>query len=66
MHTVVAAKFDLTDEKQRFILGVIQRTHTGRWPLWRAFGMVQVGRYIYEAAQWRTSRNQAPQFSLLR
>ena len=54
-----AAKLDLTDEEQRFIHDAIQRTHTGRRPLWRALAMRQVGLILYEAAQWHPHRDDA-------
>ena len=63
----LVAKLDLSDENQRIIQTLIERTHTGRWPVWRSLGMRRLGGLIFEAVQWsprrRTSR---PQYSLLR
>lgn len=63
----VTVKLDLTDEKQHFIHGAIHRMHTGRWPLFRAFAMRQVGTIIYEVAEWQPRRNKKrPRFTVLR
>ena len=63
----VVTKLDLSDENQRIIQTLIERTHTGRWPLWRSLGMRQAGELIFEAVQWVPRRRSAsPKFSLLR
>lgn len=63
----IVATLDLSNERQRFIHTFIQRTHTGRWPLWRSLGMRQVGLVIFEAVVWWPRRHgQSPKFSLLR
>lgn len=63
----VVATLDLSNENQKIIHTFIQRTHTGRWPLWRSLGMRQVGLVIFEAVEWRPRRHgQSPKFSLLR
>lgn len=48
----IAARLDLTDEGQRRLHALIQRFHTGRWPLFRCLGMRQVNGVIYEAVEW--------------
>jgi hypothetical protein len=50
---VIAAKLDLSDDNQRTMHDFIRRSHTGRWPLWRALAMRQVGPYIFEVAGWQ-------------
>lgn len=63
----LVATLDLSNEHQRLIHTLIQRTHTGRWPLWRSLGMRQVGLVVFEAVEWCPRRRSAsPQFSLLR
>jgi len=63
----IVAKLDLSDENQRIIQTLIERTHTGRWPLWRSLGMRQAGGLIFEAVQWMPRRRStASRFSLLR
>ncbi len=49
----IAARLDLSDEKQRFVHDAIRRTHTGRWPLWQALAMRQIGPFLVEAVRWR-------------
>lgn len=61
----VLATLDLADERQRILHSAMQRMHTGRWPLFRALGMRQEGRYIYEAVRWRPTRQGSPQFALV-
>jgi len=66
---VIVANLDLSDEHQRTMHDTIRRSHCGRWPLWRALAMRQVGPYIFEAAccpprSRRTSRRAS--FCLLR
>jgi hypothetical protein len=48
----VVAKLNLADEGQRRLHDLIQRFHTGRWPLFRCLGMRQVNGVLYEAVQW--------------
>lgn len=63
----LVATLDLSNEHQRLIHTFIQRTHTGRWPLWRSLGMRQVGLAIFEAVEWfPRRRGPSPKFSLLR
>lgn len=64
---VIVARLDLSDEHQRAMHDFIRRSHSGRWPLWRALAMRQVGPYIFEAARWqRRSAAQEGRFCLLR
>lgn len=48
----IAAQLDLADEGQRRLHDLIQRFHTGRWPLFRCLGGRQVNGVIYEAVEW--------------
>lgn len=48
----IAVSLDLSDDAQKRIHELIQRLHTGRWPLFRCLGMRQHGGVIYEAVQW--------------
>lgn len=59
----VAASLDLSDDTQRRIHALIQRFHSGRWPLFRCLGMRQVGGVIHEAVTW--PRMHAPMFSVV-
>jgi hypothetical protein len=66
---VIVAKLDLSDEHQRIMHDCIRRTHSGRWPLWRALAMRQVGPYIFEAAYCQSRSRRASRqasFCLLR
>lgn len=45
------ATLDLTDEKQRQLHDLIQRTHTGRWKSYRALAMRQHAAGITELAE---------------
>lgn len=65
---VIVAKLDLSDEHQRTMHDTIRRSHIGRWPLWRALAMRQVGPYIFEAARWqrRSRASRRASFCLLR
>lgn len=47
----IVAIFDLTDEKQRQLHGLIERTHTGRWRSYRALAMRQHSAGITELAE---------------
>lgn len=47
-----AARLDLTDEGQRRLHDLIERFHTGRWPLFRCLGMRQIDGVLYEAVEW--------------
>ncbi len=59
-----AVVFDLSDEAQKRVHGLIQRFHTGRWPLFRCLGMQQVNGVIFEAVQWL--RIEPPQLAVVR
>jgi len=48
----ILIKLDLADENQRRLHALIQRFHTGRWPLFRALGMRQIDGVLVEAVQW--------------
>lgn len=44
------------DDGASYMVGVLKRTHGGRWPTFRALATVQIGSTLYEAAQWRPNR----------
>lgn len=48
----IAVSLDLADDAQKRIHELIQRFHSGRWPLFRCLGMRQHSGSIYEAVQW--------------
>ena len=48
----VAASLDLSDDAQKRTHELIQRLHTGRWPLFRCLGMRQKDGVIQEAVMW--------------
>lgn len=48
----VAVSLDLADDAQKRIHELIQRVHSGRWPLFRCLDMRQRDGVIYEAVQW--------------
>lgn len=48
----IVSKLNLEDPEQRELYELIRRFHTGRWPLFRALGMRQIGDTIVEAVQW--------------
>ena len=59
----IAVSLDLSDDAQKRIHALIQRLHTGRWPLFRCLGMRQHGGVIYEAVQWL--RGASPTFAVV-
>lgn len=59
----VVARLDLEDADQHRLHGLIQRMHTGRWPLFRSLGMRQIAGVLYEAVEWL--RMAKPQFGLV-
>jgi hypothetical protein len=60
----IAVSLDLADDAQRRVHELIQRFHSGRWPLFRCLGMRQVDGVVFEAIQWL--RIEPPQFALVR
>lgn len=65
--THIAARLDLTDEKQHWMHAAIQRTHTGRWPLWQALAMRQIGPVLVEAVRWNPRHmKRRPEFGIVR
>lgn len=60
----ILVKLDLSNEDQRRLHALIQRFHTGRWPLFRALGMRQVDGMLVEAVEWRRMARRS--FSLVR
>ena len=59
----VVARLDLEDADQHRLHGLIQRMHSGRWPLFRLLGMRQIAGVLYEAVEWL--RMAKPQFGLV-
>lgn len=45
-----------TDDGQKRIQELIQRFHTGRWPLFRCLGIRQHGGVVLEAVEWLRMR----------
>lgn len=64
--TPIVALLDLSDDGCRFIHDAIQRTHSGRWPIWRAIAMRQEGSVIVELARVLRRRTALAQFTVLR
>lgn len=54
------AIFDLTDQTEREMHAIIERFHTGRWPIFRCHAMRRVGSVIYEVVQWTPARVSRP------
>lgn len=48
----VAVSLDLADDAQKRVHELIQRFHSGRWPIFRCLGMRQYDGVVYEAVQW--------------
>lgn len=48
----IAVSLDLADDTHKRIHELIQRFHSGRWPLFRCLGMQQHNGSVYEAVQW--------------
>ena len=63
----MVATLDLTSETEQKIHAIIQRFHTGRWPLFRCHALRRVGSLIYEVAEWRPYRTDGrePKFSVV-
>lgn len=63
----MAAVLDLSNEIEREVRAIIERFHTGRWPLFRCHAMRRVGSVIYEVAQWNRARGKGspPAYSLV-
>lgn len=59
----VAVSLDLADDAQKRIHELIQRLHSGRWPLFRSLGMRQHEGVVYEAVQWL--RVEPPRFAVV-
>lgn len=48
----VSVSLDLADDAQKRVHELIQRFHSGRWPIFRCLGMCQHDGVVYEAVQW--------------
>lgn len=60
----IAGSFNLADGAQQRIHELIQRFHTGRWPLFRCLRMRQIEGIVFEAVQWL--RVEPPQFAVVK
>lgn len=60
----IAGSFNLADGAQQRIHELIQRFHTGRWPLFRCLRLRQIGGIVFEAVQWL--RVKPPQFAVVK
>ena len=60
----IAGSFILADDAQRRVFELIQRFHTGRWPLFRCLRLRQIEGIVFEAAQWL--RVEPPQYAVVR
>lgn len=56
----VVALFNLSDDREREMRAIIERFHTGRWPLFRCHAMRRVGSVVYEVVRWNPSRQRRP------
>lgn len=63
----IAAVFDLSNEIESEMRSIIERFHTGRWPLFRCYAMRRVGKVIFEIARWNPGRTdkRPPVYSLV-
>lgn len=63
----VVATLDFTSETAQKMHTIIQRFHTGRWPLFSCHALRGVGSVIYEVAEWRPYRTDGrePKFSVV-
>ncbi len=60
----IAGSVNLADGAQQRVHGLIQRFHTGRWPLFRCLRMRQIEGIVFEAVQWL--RVEPPLFAVVR
>jgi hypothetical protein len=60
----IAGSFNLVDGAQQRIHELIQRFHTGRWPLFRCLRLRQIEGIVFEAVQWL--RVEPPQFAVVK
>ncbi|MBL9007481.1 MAG: hypothetical protein JNJ46_24705 [Myxococcales bacterium] len=59
----VAVSLDLADDAQKRIHELIQRFHSGRWPLFCCLAIRQHNGSVYEAVQWL--RAEPPLFAVV-
>lgn len=60
----IAGSCKLADDAQQRVHELIQRFHTGRWPLFRCLRMQQIEGIVFEAVQWL--RVEPPQFAVVK
>lgn len=65
MHRRIVVLLRLDNERHRYMLGVIERLHAGRSPLFRAIAMAQDGDTLVEAAEVHPDRGK-PLYTVVR